>query len=113
MMSSQAASEFVTHAGNNHWMFLGFNALPSCPSAKQAPHCSYNLGAVRLKGVFPCQCDNLIRNHWIRLLRSCSASVYPVEQVSRIDGREVTTGQPVALPQMDSVLRLKNHVACG
>lgn len=49
----------------------------------------------------------------MRLLRSCSASVYPVEQVSRTDGREVTSGQPVALPQMDSVLRLKNHVACG
>lgn len=34
------------------------------------------------------RCDHLIGNHWMHLLRSCSASVYPVRQVSRIDGQE-------------------------
>lgn len=112
MMSRPAASEFVTCAGNNLWMFDGFIALLKNIS-KRALYSRQNLGALRLKGVFPRQCDNLIRNHWIRLLRSCSASVYPVEQVSRIDGWKVTSGQPVAPPQIEPVLRLKNHVACG
>lgn len=70
-------------------------------------HCSYNLGALQLKSVFPSHCNNLIRKHWIHLLRSCSTSVYPVEQVSRIDGRNLTSGQPVALPWMEPVSRLK------
>lgn len=34
------------------------------------------------------RCDHLIGNHWVHLLRSCSASVYPVRQVSQIDGQE-------------------------
>lgn len=34
------------------------------------------------------KCDHLIGNHLMHLRRSCSASVYPVRRVSRIDGQE-------------------------
>lgn len=46
-------------------------------------------GVERGRDYFPSsRCDHLIGNHWMHLPRSCSASVYPVRQVSRIDGQE-------------------------
>ncbi len=50
-----------------------------CSRTEQAHWRSWNCLTLQLKGVFPRQCDNLIRKYWIHLFRGCSALVYPVK----------------------------------